>query len=105
MKYAIYAGVLVLPFYLAGCADLDETLNKAVSWIDAPATQHAIESLKTGVNGVHMRRRRCRRGSTADRDGRGWRSVDHRTDGKVYVGSSTVCAALGGTLGPQAVIP
>ncbi len=31
MKYAIYAGMLVLAFCLAGCADFDETVNKAVS--------------------------------------------------------------------------
>ncbi len=97
--------MLVLPFYLAGCADLDETLNKAVSWIDAPATQHAIESLKTGVTAFTCAVADVGAVAQQIETGVGGGQSIIGTDGKVYVGSSTVCAALGGTLGPQAVIP
>jgi hypothetical protein len=105
MKHAIYAGVLVLAFCLAGCADFDETLNKAVSWIDAPATQQAIGSLKSGVTAFTCAIANVSAVAQQIEAGVGAGQSIIGTDGKVYVGSSTVCAALGGTLGQLAVIP
>ncbi len=105
MKYAIYAGVLALALYLAGCAGFDETMNKAVSWIDAPATQQAIASLKSGVTAFTCAVANVSAVAQQIEAGAGAGQSIIGTDGKVYVGSSTVCAALGGTLGPLAVIP
>jgi hypothetical protein len=105
MKYAFHAGVLLLAFCLAGCAGFDETVNKAVSWIDAPATQQAISSLKSGVTAFTCAVADVSAVAQQIEAGVGAGQSIIGTDGKVYVGSSTVCAALGGTLGPQAVIP
>ncbi len=105
MKYAIYAGMLWLAFYLAGCAGFDETMNKAVSWIDAPATQQAISSLKSGVTAFTCAVADASAVAQQIEAGVGAGQSIIGADGKVYVGSSTVCAALCGTLGPLAVIP
>jgi hypothetical protein len=105
MRRAICAGALALAFGLAGCAGFDDAVDNAVAWIDALATQQAINSLKSGVTAftcavanVSAVARQIEEGVGAGRSLIG-------TDGKAYVASSTACAALGGTLGPKAVIP
>ncbi len=44
-----HASAFALALCLAACAGFDQTVNNAVAWIDAPATQQAIGSLKSGV--------------------------------------------------------
>jgi hypothetical protein len=105
MKYALYAGLMALAFCLAGCADFDETVNKAVAWIDAPGTQQAISSLKSGVTAFTCAVANVSAVAQQIETGVGAGQSIIGTDGKVYVASSGVCVALGGTLGPTAVIP
>jgi hypothetical protein len=105
MKYSVLAGALALAFCLAGCAEFDDSVNKAVAWIDAPATQRAINSLKSGVTAFTCAVANVSAVAQQIEAGVGAGQSIIGTDGKVYVASSAVCAALGGTLGPQAVIP
>ncbi len=90
MKYAIYAGVLVLAFFLASCADFDETVNKAVSWIDAPSTQQAISSLKSGVTAFTCAVANVGAIAQQIEEGVGAGQSIIGTEGKIYVGSSMV---------------
>lgn len=49
MKHLLLAGALALASSLGGCAQFDNAINDAVNWIDAPKTQQALASLKSGA--------------------------------------------------------
>ena len=101
MKRVFCAGALALAFCLGGCAGFDQAINNAVAWIDAPATQQAIGSLKSGVTAFAD----ASAVAQAIEAGVGAGQSLIGTDGKVYVASAAVCNALGGTVGPRAVVP
>ena len=105
MKRVLSAGALALAFGLGGCADFDQAINNAIAFIDAPATQQAIGTLKSGVTAFTCAVADASAVAKQIEEGVGAGQSLIGTDGKVYVASATVCAALGGTLGPSAVIP
>ncbi len=59
MKHLLLAGAIALASSLGGCTEFDAAINGAVGFIDAPKTQQALSSLKSGATALHMRRRRC----------------------------------------------
>ncbi|MGP8231532.1 MAG: hypothetical protein ACLQL2_02555 [Methylovirgula sp.] len=105
MMKPLHMGALALAFCLAACAGFDRTINNAVAWIDAPATQQAIGSLKSGVTAFSCAVADASEVAKAIESGVGAGQSLIGTDGKVYVASAATCTALGGTLGPQAVVP
>jgi hypothetical protein len=96
---------MALAIALAGCAAFDDAVNSAVAWIDAPATQQAIGSLKSGVTALTCAVADVSAVAQQIEQGVGAGQSLIGTDGKVYVASAQVCATLGGTAGPTAVIP
>lgn len=105
MQHLLLAGALALAATLGGCAEFDSAMNDAVAFVDAPKTQQAVSSLQSGaiaftcaVADASAVAEEIESGVSAGQSLIG-------ADGKVYVASATVCAALGGSLGPEAVIP
>jgi hypothetical protein len=49
MKHLLLAGAIALAATLGGCAEFDAAINGAVAFIDAPKTQQALSSLKSGA--------------------------------------------------------
>jgi hypothetical protein len=105
MKHLLLAGALALASTLSGCAEFDDAINGAVAWIDAPKTQQALSSLKSGAMAFTCAVADVSAVAGEIESGVGVGQSLIGTDGKVYVASATVCGALGGTLGPTAVIP
>ena len=105
MKRVFCAGALALASCLGGCAEFDQAIDNAVAWIDAPATQQAIGSLKSGVTAFTCAVADASAVAQQIEAGVGAGQSLIGTDGKVYVASAAVCSALGGTLGPKAVVP
>ncbi len=105
MMKPLHAGALALALCVAACAGFDQTVNNAVAWIDAPATQQAVGSLKSGVIAFTCAVADASAVAKAIESGVGAGQSLIGTDGKVYVASATACAAVGATLGPQAVVP
>lgn len=105
MMKSYHAGTLALVLCLAACAGFDQTINNAVAWIDAPATQQAIGSLKSGVLAFTCAVADASAVAKEIESGVGAGQSLIGTDGKVYTASAATCAALGGTLGPQVVVP
>jgi hypothetical protein len=105
MTRALCAGALTLAFCIGGCAAFDHAVNGAVAWIDAPATQQAIGSLKSGVTALTCAVANVSAVAQLIEQGVGAGQSLIGTDGKVYVASASVCTALGGAVGPTAVIP
>jgi len=105
MIRALCAGALALAFCLGGCAAFDNAINSAVAWIDAPATQQAIGSLRSGVTALTCAVANVSAVAQLIEQGVGAGQSLVGADGKVYVASAGVCAALGGTVGATAVIP
>ncbi len=105
MKNLAPAGALALAFSLAACAGFDRAVNGAVAWIDAPATQQAISSLKSGVTAFTCAVANVSAVAQQIEQGVGAGQSIVGTDGKVYVASAAACTALGGALGPTAVVP
>jgi hypothetical protein len=105
MKHLLLAGALALAAMLGGCAEFDDVINSAVAFIDAPKTQQAISSLKSGATAFTCAAADVSVIAGEIEAGVGAGQSMIGTDGKVYVASATVCAALGGTVGPAVVIP
>ncbi len=42
MQHLLLAGALVLAVSLGGCAELDDAIDSAVAFLDAPKTQQAV---------------------------------------------------------------
>lgn len=103
MKHLLLAGALLVA--LSGCAEFDQVVDGAVAWIDAPKTQQAISSLKSGATALTCAVADASAVAGEIESGVGAGQSIIGTDGKVYVASATVCAALGGTVGPAAIIP
>ena len=105
MKHLLLAGAIALAFSLGGCAEFDAAINGAVNWIDAPKTQQALSSLRSGATALTCGVADVSAVAGEIETGVGAGKSLIGTDGKVYVASATICTALGGTLGPTAVIP
>jgi hypothetical protein len=105
MMKPLHAGALALAVFLSGCASFDSAINNAVAWIDAPATQQAIGSLKSGVTAFTCAVADASAVAKEIESGVGAGQSLIGTDGKVYVASAAVCAALGGTISAQAIVP
>ncbi len=105
MMKPYHAGALALALCLAACGGFDKAINNAVAWIDAPATQQAIGSLRSGVIAFTCAVADASAVAKEIEFGVGAGQSLIGTDGKVYVASAAACAAVGGTLGPQAVVP
>ncbi|HLH13037.1 MAG TPA: hypothetical protein VKV77_14325 [Methylovirgula sp.] len=101
MKYLLLAGVLAL----GGCAQFDDAVDNIVAWIDAPKTQQAFSSLKSGATALTCAVADASAVAAEIEHGVGAGQSIIGTDGKVYVASATVCAALGGVVGSVAVVP
>ncbi len=99
------AGTMVLALCLGGCAEFDTAVNGAVAWIDSAKTQQALGSLKSGATAFSCAVANVSAIAAQIEAGAGAGQSMIGTDGKVYVTSATVCAALGGVAGPAAVIP
>lgn len=105
MKRAFCASAMALALCLGGCAAFDDAVNSAVAWIDAPATQQAIGSLKSGVTALTCAVANVSAVAQQIEQGVGAGQSLIGTDGKVYVASAAACKAFGGMVGPTAVIP
>jgi hypothetical protein len=105
MQHLVLAGAISLAALLGGCAEFDNAVNDAVAFIDAPKTQQALSSLKSGATAFTCAVADASAIAGEIESGVGAGQSMIGTDGKVYVSSATVCAALGGSLGPAAVIP
>ena len=105
MKHLLLAGAIALAFSLGGCAEFDAAINNAVAFIDAPKTQQAISSLQSGATALTCPVADVSAIAGEIESGVGAGQSIIGADGKVYVASATVCTALGGTVGPAAVIP
>jgi hypothetical protein len=88
-----------------GCAEFDNVIDNAVAFFDAPKTQQAIASLTSGATALTCAVADLSVVTGEIEAGVGAGQSMIGTDGKVYVASATVCAALGGTVGAAAVIP
>lgn len=102
-KHLLLAGALAAS--LGGCAEFDNAIDGAVAFIDAPKTQQAFSSLRSGATAFTCAVANVAAIASEIESGVGAGQSVIGTDGKVYVASATVCAALGGTLGPTTVIP
>jgi hypothetical protein len=105
MKHLLFAGAIALAATLGACAEFDNAINDAVAWIDAPKTQQALSSLKSGATAFTCAVADVSAIASEIESGVGAGQSMIGTDGKVYVASSTVCTALGGTVGPATVVP
>jgi hypothetical protein len=105
MKHLLFAGAMALAFSIGGCAEFDKAINGAVAWIDAPATQQALASLKSGASAFTCAVADVSAVASEVESGVGAGQSIIGTDGKVYVASTTICAALGGVAGPATVGP
>lgn len=105
MKHLLLAGAVALASSLCGCAEFDNAVNNAVAWIDAPNTQQALGSLKSGATAFTCTVADVSAVAAEIESGVGAGQSVIGTDGKVYAASATVCAALGGNVGPMAVVP
>jgi hypothetical protein len=105
MQHLLLAGAAALAVSLGGCAEFDNAINDAVAFIDAPKTQQAISSLKSGATAFTCAVADASALASEIESGVGAGQSMIGTDGKVYVASEAVCTALGGSLGPAAVIP
>ncbi len=105
MKHLLLAGAMALASTLCGCAEFDNAIDGAVAFIDAPKTQQALSSLKSGATAFTCAVADVSAVAAQIESGAGAGQSMIGTDGKVYVASATVCAALGGAIGPTAVIP
>ena len=102
---AVSAGALVLALNLGGCAAFDNAIDNTVAWIDSAKTQQALSSLKSGAAAFTCAVADVSAVAGKIEAGLGAGQSMVGTDGKVYVASSAACAALGGTIGPQTVVP
>jgi len=105
MKHLLLAGAMALASTLCGCAEFDNAIDGAVAFIDAPKTQQALSSLKSGATAFTCAVADVSAVAAQIESGAGAGQSMIGTDGNVYVASATVCAALGGAIGPTAVIP
>jgi hypothetical protein len=105
MKHLLLAGAMALASTLCGCAEFDNAIDGAVAFIDAPNTQQAVSSLKSGATAFTCAVADVSAVAAQIESGVGAGQSMIGTDGNVYVASATVCAALGGGIGPAAVIP
>lgn len=87
---------------LAGCAELQQ----AETFINSPQAQQAVANLKSGATAFICAVANASALALAieQQPGLAGQSIIG-TDGKVYVTSATVCAALGGTVTGQGAIP
>ncbi|MGH6878654.1 MAG: hypothetical protein ACREHV_14930 [Rhizomicrobium sp.] len=105
MQHLLLAGALALATSLGGCAEFDNAIDNAVVFLNAPKTQQAISSLQSGATAFTCAVADVSEVAGEIEVGVGAGQSMIGTDGKVYVASATVCAALGGTIGLAAVIP
>jgi hypothetical protein len=87
---------------LAACTQLQQAEN----FITSSQTQQSIAVLKSGVAAFicAVANASALAGAIESQPGMAGQSMIG-TDGKVYVTSATVCAALGGTVAGQGVVP
>jgi hypothetical protein len=102
---AAFAGALALALSLGGCAAFDNAIDNTVAWIDSAKTQEALTSLKSGATAFTCAVANASAIAGEIEAGVGAGQSVIGTDGKIYVASSAACAALGGTVGPKAVVP
>lgn len=104
-KLATLASATALALSLGGCAQFDQVVNNATAWLASPQTQQAVTNLKSGVTALVCAISVTSQVAAEVETGVGAGKSMIGTDGKVYVASTSVCAALGGTVAGSAVVP
>jgi hypothetical protein len=101
-RFAFLAALSLSAAALAGCAELQQAEN----FINAPATQLTVANLESGATALvcAVANASALAGVIEATPGLAGQSIIG-TDGKVYVVSATVCAALGGIVAGRGTIP